>query len=204
MPSASHIYEVRGEHVRVKDSLAVYLLVREELADGMLDERERVELLFLMVLEEPQQFADTFGAHATDALADVLWGAFGIDVNGDKPHEEQVMDWDEDHDRIVVTARSAYGMSFDDLKATQYREAAVLMGLAPHETPMGQALYYRLASPPKQTKYNKEEVKAFKKAREFYKLGKPSKGKGSIERMNAAATSEFDALAKRVTENGRK
>ena len=191
----SSVYEVRGRRVRVKDSLRTFLSVCRLLADDRLDVFGRMVILLPMVIENPDGFLDAFGDESHEALADIVWDAFSIDLTGERAVDkaEKVIDWDEDKARIVATVRAAYTLSYDEFLDTPFNEARALIGMAPHDTPMGQALYYRTAEPPRRTKHNKEEVERFRKMKEAYRLGK-----SHADNANDRATSEFDMLERRL------
>jgi len=55
-------------------------------------------------------------------------------------------------------------------------------------------LFYRIAERPKTTKYNRQQIESFDKARKFYAL----KTEETIDYQdaNARATAAFDAIAK--------
>ena len=195
MPSES-AYECMGRKVRVRDSLGTYLLVIELLNDARLDVLEKMSLLYRMVLANPDGFIEAFAAESHAALCEVLDKAFGIDLTGAAEPHERVIDWDGDAPMIAATVRNAYGMSYDQLKELPYREACALISWSPSDTPMGRALYYRTAKPPKRTKHNKEQVEEFERMRKAFRLG--ANGPMSIEAANAAATAEFDAFERRL------
>ena len=151
MPSES-VYDVMGKKVRVRDSLGTYLLVIEALNDDDLDPFEKMALLYRMVLVNMDGFIEAFGVDSHKAICDILDQAFGIDLVGSGEPQEKVIDWDEDAPMITATVRHAYSMSYAELKELPYREACALISWSPSETPMGRALYYRTAKPPKRTK----------------------------------------------------
>lgn len=199
----SHVLEIQGTPVRVKDTLGDYLLLREMLSDAELSGEERFQLLLAMLYEDGQAVCDHAGEGLVEFVDETAWRAFGLDLwgNHDVDYEPPVMDWDEDHNRIVATVRRDYGLSFEDLSALPYTEAASLIGLASHESPMGQAIYYRTAEPPERTKYNGDLVDAFNEARDFYELGKGSGDADSVERASASADAQFEAL-RRLLQGG--
>lgn len=185
-------YESNGRRFRVCDSWDVAMRLREMLSDDVLDDSDKAALMQVMVLPDPEAFASATGDAARDTLLDLMWQAFGFDLDGSHRSEPQVMDWDEDSDRIDATMLSAYGLEPSRWEQMSYLEVSRLIGLAPHETPMGQALYYRTAKRPKRTKYNKAEVEAFDKAHDFYRLGRHKDA-------NKSATEAFDRVRRAVT-----
>lgn len=196
MPSKCGIHTVMGRDVRVHDTLGDFLMVRDALGDDYLDDQTRFDVLLALLYRDPQGVCDALEEDVAAFVYETLWECFGIDVVGDKEHDdERVLDWDEDRERMVVTCRSAYSMGWDGLSALPYKEACLLMMCAPHETPMGQAIYYRLGKPPKETKYNKDQVKAWKDAKRAFALKGKRESAQSMERANAAANAQFRAMA---------
>lgn len=197
------VIDVDGRRVRVFDSLGDFLLIRDALQDELLDDEERFQVLLAMLYADPQGVCDALGGEVAHFVSETLWEAFGIDLEGVHESDDvRVVDWDEDRDYITATTRSAYGMGFEDFAQLPYRECCALVGLAPHETPMGQAVYYRTAKPPKPTKYNAEERKHFREARKFWALGRRrTRARGEdMEAKQSAADASFAALAARVRE----
>lgn len=179
--------------MRVHDTLGDFLLVRDILQDELLDDQERFDALLMVLYPDPQGVCDALGEDVLGFLTATLWDCFGIDIDGThEADENRIIDWDEDRDRMMVTARQAYQMGWDHLTQLAYKEACGLMMLAPHETPMGQAVYYRTAKPPKQTKHNAEYVRDWRKARDAYRLHENETT--SVERQQAAEMAQLTAL----------
>lgn len=197
------VVDLFGKRVRVLDSFERAMRLQAMLSDKEVQkwcEPEDVTIAIMaIVLPDPERFCQAFGDKAGDALVELLWRCFGLDLKGDKPHEKPVMDWVEDEARIKATALAVYGLKWDAFGELPYMDACKLIGLSPESSPMGQALYYRTAKRPKRTKYNAEEVAAFDKAKEYYRL----KGSGTKQEVtkaaNARASAAFDALKKRST-----
>lgn len=205
MPSDANIRDVMGRKVRVHDTLADFFTVRDVLRDDLLGDDERFDVLLAVLYADPQGVCDALGDEILAFLSETLWCCFGVDIDGDREHDDkQILDWDEDRDRMIVTCRQAYQMGWDELRLTPYKEACLLMGMAPHETPMGQAIWYRTAKPPKRTKYNKDQIHEFEQAKKAYRLrGHTPDGqtKDSIEAANEAASARFAMIA-RMAANG--
>lgn len=181
------VYEVLGRKVRVLDSLRNGVLAEEVIRDPLFEPEERAAIVCGIVLPDPEGFAEEFGSEAGEAVLGVLEAAFGFsEDSGDR-----VLDFAEDAARIRATARAAYGLSPEELSEMPFSEAVELIAMAPRDTPVGQALYYRTAEPPKRTKSNGEQVDAWLEAREHYRI----KGDWGEEDANAAATAMFDRLA---------
>lgn len=167
---ACRVYDILGRRVRVSDSYRNALKIARLAADPLFSDTEKLAVMMRICLPDPERFSEAFGDSSVEAFKEVLWQAFRFDVDGTRSRpEKQLIDPDQDAARIRVTMRQAYGYGreFEELP---YRDVCEMIGMSPHETPMGQALYYRTARPPKSNKYNREQVEAFRKARRFYRL----------------------------------
>ncbi|MEG2532911.1 MAG: Gp15 family bacteriophage protein [Gordonibacter sp.] len=133
-------------------------------------------------------------------LSNAIWDVAGVDIDGshDGEYGESIIDWEQDADVIEASLWQAYSAPLSDIAhKVSFHEFGKLVGMAPHETPIGQAIYYRTADEPKSTKYNQEDVARFRKLRQAWSL----KNKASVRDAGAAAnnqaTSMFSSL-KRV------
>lgn len=190
-------YDVLGRQVRVHDDFETAMLMNEMLEDGLFEPAEKDALALRMVTPDPARFCEAFGARSREALAEVLRQAFGFgEEASDGP---RAMDFDEDAARISATMLAAYGLREGEWRAMPFRAVCDLVALAPRETPMGQAVYYRTAKRPKATKGNKEALKAFDEGRRHYRLDSaPKDAKGA----NDNATSAFQALRRKAESHG--
>lgn len=59
------------------------------------------------------------------------------------------------------------------------------------ETPLQQAVLYRTAEPPRETRYNRELVEAFRAKREHYRLRRETSPADAAEAANDAMASAF-------------
>lgn len=207
MPSNDwHVHEIFGHRLRIRDALANFQLLLELFEDEYFDDEERTEVLITMLYPNPQGFLEAYGDGARDALSETLWECFGIDIDGTREHDEPVLDLDEDKAKITVTARAAYNLSWEQLQALPYTEAITLLMLAPEETPMGQAIKYRVGKPPTGKHVTREERMAWEEGRRFYRLkGKPDKHKSQDQTAQAsdAATRAFEERKRRLSRGRR-
>lgn len=190
-----HIHRILGRSVRVHDDLGTALTIQELLDDPVLDGREKGACVLQLLFVNPQGFVDAFQDRLQEALDEVLAQVFGAHEKG-AGAKGRPFDWKYDLKRIQATVRSAYNLSFEELKAIPYTEACTLMALAPEESPLGQAIYYRMAKRPKATKYNREQIESFDRLKKFYALPEDTSA-DSIEAKNAAASAAFARLAGR-------
>ena len=189
------VYQWETVAVRVYDDAGTALKVADLFQDDKLTiqikERILLRLLFVDPVAVCREVPD-FDAF----IRSVLWSVCGLDVDGThrKEYGKKVMDWKQDDERIRASLYATYGKSFDELKQEfPLSELCSLIGLVPHDTPMGMALYYRTAKPPKATKHNQEQVREFNRMRRFYALKKGTNS-DEFKNMNQAATAAFSAL----------
>lgn len=201
------VFEWRGRHVRGYDSAMVALRILELLRDEEIDAMTKDYVLQQLLFPDPEAVRAGVEDYA-GLIAHLLWEVAGIDADGS--HDtggEAVFDWDQDEAVIKVSLFQAYGKPLEELARTMtYRDLTMLMGMISNDTPLGKAIYYRTADEPKPTKYNQEEIKAFRERKAFWRLRKDWKlGNRNtperIEAMNNQATDMFSAL-ERAAKNG--
>lgn len=196
-------YERGASSVGVHDSLRDALLLNELFADEELTPDEKAELLPRMVLADPDGEARRLGDDLWPMLSDVLWDAFGIDLDGSRAsaREEPVFDWDEDAGRIRSAMRAVYGVDIDaQAGSMSYSTACDLLGgaLQSGDNAMRTAVYYRTAKPPARTRHNGDAVDAFEAARSHYRLrGRGARPEDDMAAQNAAMGDSF-ASARRA------
>ena len=202
----STAYELCGDVYELRDSALNALLVQELFADSSLTPEDKAGLLHRMLFADPDEAAERAGDAYWDVVADAMREAFGIDLSGPGVGEEPCFDWDEDAGRIRASLLQAYGLRWDDVcSRISFAEACDLIAglMETGETPLQQAVYYRVAEPPKETKTNREYVRAWRERREHYRLRGRETDEDAMGRqadaMAAAFASEF-ACAERNRE----
>lgn len=192
-------YEYEGARVDVCDSALVAVLVSELFADEGLEASEKEALFPAMVLADPDAALAAVGRDSFwPMLAHVSWEAFGLDLLGEHEGdvEEPVFDWAEDAGRIRASLLQAYGIAWDEAAPrTSYTEMCDLLAglMEAGETPLQQAVLYRTAEPPRKTKYNREQVEAFRARREHFRLKGAGRAADAAEAANDAMASMFMA-----------
>lgn len=181
--------------VQVYDDAETALRVIDLFADTDLPIAVKANILPKMLFVDPDAVLNT--VEDFDAFLDaLLWELCGLDITDSRKAErsQKVIDWNDDEAYLSASLFAAYGRTYEELKRElPFRELCQIIGLVPFETPMGQALYYRTAKPPKPTKNNQEERKAFHERQRFFAL-KKHETKERYASMNDAATSAFAAL----------
>lgn len=186
-----------GASVRVNDDAETALRLVAALSDEGLMDSVRSAVVMELLFRDPVAVVRHGFSDLEGLVRECLWRVAGIDADGSRAEEtqgERVIDWDADADCVRASVWQSYGVSAEDMmRRTSMREFGRLVGMCPRETPIGTALYYRTAEEPKQTKYNEDQVRAFRKARAFWRLDKPEGG--SADEGTAASNDAASAFA---------
>lgn len=184
-----------GRSIAVYDSAINALRIIELFADGEIDPVTKQGVL------EEMLFPDIGAARAVDDfdgfLAHALWELCGLDIDGSHEGEggPRAYDWEEDEQVIRASLYQAYGRPWEELsREVSLRDLTAMMGMVPHDTPLGQAIYYRLGDPPERNKYNAEEVERWHRMAAKWSL--EGSGADRIEQANKRANDMFEALAR--------
>ena len=201
-PRTAHTYIYNGKQVQVFDDARTCFSILRLFEDEELFPETKINILLKLLFPDAAQIVEDFG-NLDDLLSDVLWTVCSLDIDGSHADEcggKEVIDWKADEPYIRASVFAAYGRSWDEIcENTTLKEVIDLVSLCPSETPIGQALYYRTAKPPKETKYNHEQVKDFKKRQEFWRIKKNhSKSVDSVEAQNGAAYDVFRSLERKA------
>lgn len=184
-----------GLRVRVFDDAATALKIIDLLNDRTVVAHVKADIAAALLFPDPQAVA----ARVSDVeglIAECVKEVALVDMRGGGDGADKVIDLEQDAEIIYASLWNAYGMPFEDMarKAT-LEEVLGIMSCVPHETPLGQALYYRTAEPPKRTKYNEGEIREFRKRQKFWKL--KAEGGGEPDAAgNDAMTAMFDSLGR--------
>lgn len=155
-------------------------------------------------------FPDPAGAFAScdyvegayvELVRDALWDVFGVDVDGSHADEtggDALWDPVEDASRIRATLRMAYGVDWDEERGTMpWSDFLALVGGAPLETPLGQAMHYRnpkTRPKPGKRGANREQVAAWDRASDFYRIRREPDSR-TVARRDRALTDAFYSIA---------
>lgn len=193
-------YEYEGAGYDVCDSALNAMLVNELFADTELSEEDKQQLLPAMLFADLPAAIETAGRERFWDMVDaVLWDAMGVDLYGTRGaagSEEPVFDWDEDAGRIRASLLQAYGLDWDAVAGSMSYGAFLdlVAGLMESgETPLQQAIYYRTAKCPKETKNNREYVEAFRARAAHFALHADRTEAGRMGAANDAMASAFAA-----------
>ena len=193
-------YEYEGAGYDVCDSALNAMLVNELFADTELSEEDKQQLLPAMLFADLPAAIETAGRERFWDMVDaVLWDAMGVDLYGTRGAagcEEPVFDWDEDAGRIRASLLQAYGLDWNAVAGSMSYGAFLdlVAGLMESgETPLQQAIYYRTAKCPKETKNNREYVEAFRARAAHFALHADRTEAGRMGAANDAMASAFAA-----------
>lgn len=193
-------YEYEGAGYDVCDSALNAMLVNELFADTELSEEDKQRLLPAMLFADLPAAIETAGRDGFwDMVDSVLWDSMGVDLYGTRGAagaEEPVFDWDEDAGRIRASLLQAYGLDWDAVAGSMSYGAFLdlVAGLMESgETPLQQAIYYRTAKCPKDTKNNREYVEAFRARAAHFALHADRTESGRMDAANGAMASAFAA-----------
>lgn len=189
-----------GRELRVRDDAATALSALRMLAEPMVSPGAKRDILARMLL--PGLGASWPSLPDAGALpAALAWECCRADLDGSHAAEcsgERVVDWEADGPYLRATSLAAWGMTYDELCAkVTFSELCELVGLAPRDTPMGQAVYYRTAEPPG-ARAGAQARAEFSRRREFWSLKGERDRAGRMETANRAAADAFASLKRRA------
>lgn len=155
-----------GSVVRVRDGADIAFRVISLWAERGLDAASKLDIAARLL------FCDPEGAAALGdfegLLAEAVRQVAGFDpTKGAEPVQDPVIDLEQDAQIIYSSLFRAYGMPLEAIAREVTLDGLIaLMAGVPHETPLGQALYYRTAEPPE----DRERARAFRERREHWRL----------------------------------
>ncbi len=188
--STAYPFEWRGETVLVRDGVDAALRVAALFADDGTDEESKAIEAVSTMFADPEDAVACCGydvAEFGDLVDAVVWGVFGIDGTGGRASGAQLWDPVEDAAMIRVSLRMAYGIDWDEARASlPWGEFVHLVASLPPSTPLGRAIRYRdERTRPRPTKHNKEQVAEWDRLHRALAL----KGRGGAGAGDGAAES---------------
>lgn len=194
-------YPWNGEEVLVRDDAQTILKCIALLQDDEKPEEDKaaefIPMFFADVREaflacdyDPREFGRL--------IESAVWVVCGIDLKGDKPHEEPLWDPVEDAAYIRISFRAEYGIDWDDVRdKIGFSEFIALVGGCSMDTPLGRAIYYRnpkTRPKPAKKNANKKEIEEWERLHRAYALGRRRSSHGTNEGNDAAMRDAFAAL----------
>lgn len=192
-------YEWGDAVVLVHDDALTVLRLIAALRDEDAPEDERGETVVRSLFAD---WADAYTACDYDPeefsrlIASAVWDVCGIDLKGDRAHEEPLWDPEEDAAIIRTSFRMAYGLDWDRAREEiSFSEFVALVGGCGTDTPLGRAIYYRNPrTRPRATKHNRKEIEEWERLHRALALGKSRSSRGAAEGTDAAMADAFAAL----------
>jgi len=184
-------YPWNGEEVLVRDDALTVLRCIALLQD----ERAAPE-------EKSGEFIPLFTACDYDPadlgrlIEAAVWDVCGLDLRGDKPHEDPLWDPVEDAAYIRISFRAEYGIDWDAVRGEiGFAEFVALVGGCSMDTPLGRAIHYRNPkTKPKPTRHNKKEIEEWERLHRAFALKQGRSSRGANEGTDAAMRDAFAAL----------
>lgn len=202
-PRLVSAYEWHGQAVEVCDSARNVLELIALFAAERLDPWEKDARLRAMLFFDPEAAEAIAGSDFRELVEDVLWDVCGLDVTEgsthSEDHEDPAFDWDEDADRIRASLLSAYGINWDEAADTcSFAHILSLLSalMESGESPLQQAIAYRVSDPPKRVKGNDDYVDAWVARQEHFAL----KGADPSSAQNDAMADIFAAAERAAKE----
>lgn len=192
-------YPWNGEEVLVRDdALAVLKCIALLQDDGMREDEKGGAFLSLFFADPAEAFlACDYDPRELGRLVEsAVWDVCGIDLKGDRPHEEPLWDPVEDAARIRISFRAEYSVDWDEVRGEiGFSEFVALVGGCSADTPLGRAIHYRNPrTRPKPTKHNRREIEEWERLHRAYALKGGRSSRGPAEGNDAAMQDAFAAL----------
>lgn len=192
-------YQWNDETVLIRDDALTFLRCIELLNDTNKSAEEKSGEfipLFFVNWQDAYTACDYDQAVFGDLIKSAVWDVYGIDLQGDKPHETPLWDPVEDASIIRISFRSEYGIDWDDTRSKiSFDEFIALISGCSTQSPLGRAIYYRNPkTKPKATKTNRSQIEEWNRLHKAYALKGNRSSRGANERTDAAMNDAFAAL----------
>ncbi len=191
------VIEHEGQDVRVYDDADTALRLIALFKDTEIEWRVKYWCAMQLLFPDPEAVSahewEDFGA----LFSRLLWEVAGIDADDSHVGDAgpRWVDWEADADYIEASLWRTYGQpSAAMARQLSLSEYARMVSMCPHDTPMGQAIYYRTADEPKAGRYNQDEVAHFRKMRRAWALERRVAEDG-FRAASVAATDAFRGIA---------
>lgn len=192
-------YPWNGEEVLVRDDALTVLRCIALLQDERATPEEKSGEFIPLFFADP---GDAFTACDYDPadlgrlIEAAVWDVCGLDLRGDKPHEDPLWDPVEDAAYIRISFRAEYGIDWDAVRGEiGFAEFVALVGGCSMDTPLGRAIHYRNPkTKPKPTRHNKKEIEEWERLHRAFALKQGRSSRGANEGTDAAMRDAFAAL----------
>lgn len=192
-------YPWNGEEVMVRDDALTVLRCIAILQDGdSAPEKKSERFLGLFFADWRDAYAACdYDPRSLGRLIEAaVWDVCGVDLTGDRPHEEPLWDPVEDAALIRISFRAEYGIDWDSVRGDiGFSEFVSLVGGCSADTPLGRAIRYRNPkTKPKPTKYNRAEIEEWERLHRALALRGGRSSRGAEEGNDGAMSDAFAAL----------
>lgn len=191
-------YVAGGAEIKARDDADTALRIIDLFRNTEEPPVRKLDRLIALLFPEPEQLSAA--GDVTSLIAEAAWDTAKVDLLGKHKGEtggKSVIDWEADAGVIEASLLRCYGLPWDEIRYRfSYDQFLALVGMVAHETPLGQALYYRTAKPPKPDKYNTEARKEFAERRRYWAL-KPKTAEDRYAAMSKATDKAFEAILSR-------
>ena len=194
--------EYKGKTYQIDDAYDNILLMFEMFEDDTFLDFEKVGIAVEMLMGEiPEEIESD--AQLYELFKYLMKEFVDVDVdNQDAQNEKKIFDFKQDAELIYASFFSAYGIDLEEQKGKMpWVKFIRLLRQLDDKTPFKKAIGYRVMKIPKETKYNREQVRELRRLKQAFALKDDAQTdqKTQDDKLNAA----FSALARKgVKKNG--
>src|SRR5690554_2646178 len=187
-------YDYKGITYDIDLSFDNILLMFDLFEDDLYLDVEKIDIAIEMLFGEELEF-DSF-EEQYELFKDLMKKFLEIDLDEQSENEQKIFDFKQDAELIYASFFSAYGI---DLMKEQgvltWDKFMRLLRQLEDNTQFKKAISYRLMKIPKETKYNKDQVKELKRLKKAYAL-KDDQVNNKVN-QDSKLDAAFSALAKK-------
>ena len=181
--------EFRGQTYEINDSFDNVLLFWELMQDDLFTEMEKVTIANEMLTGSLPDL-DLHGHH--ELFKTILKEKLDVDLDAESSSDKKVIDFEQDAEMIYASFLTYYDIDLIDQQGKMsWIKFMNLLRQLDDNSQLKKAIGYRVMKIPKETKYNKDQVKQLRKMKEYYKL-EQEEVKNNDDTMNSA----FESLKK--------
>ena len=182
------------------DALTVLRCIALLQDEGMPEDAKAAEFIPMFFADASDAFlaCDYDPREFSRLIEAAVWDVCGLDLKGDRPHEDPLWDPEEDAAYVRTSFRAEYGIDWDEVRGEiSFAEFVALVGGCSMDTPLGRAIHYRnpkTRPKPAKKNANKKEIEEWERLHRAYALRKRRSSHGTNEGTDAAMRDAFAAL----------
>lgn len=162
-------FEYKGVTYDIDLSFDNILLMFELFEDEMFLDVEKVDIALKMLIDESLEF-ESF-EEQYELFKDLMKKFLEIDLDEQSENEQKIFDFKQDAELIYASFFSAYNIDLMEQRGKlPWHKFMKLLRQLEDNTQFKKAISYRLMKIPKETKYNKDQVKELKRLKQAYAL----------------------------------